>query len=96
MDSRSQILRKVRLGLAKPSRESPHEHVPSATDRQELFASSAHFDSLVEKFRVEFQRVSGEMTICRDKSELGAALVALIRSEPFPQVAISRHPVCST
>ncbi len=94
MDSKSQILRKVRLGLARPQRESHHNPIFTATGLRELFASSAHFDSLVEKFRLEFQRVSGEMTICRDASELESSLSTLISSEGFRQVAISRHPVC--
>jgi L-lactate dehydrogenase complex protein LldG len=94
MDSKNQILRKVRLALARPQKESHHQHLSSALDVQELFASSAHFDSLVEKFRTEFQRVSGEMTTFRATSELGAALVTLIRSEAYSRVVISRHPIC--
>ncbi|HVN78247.1 MAG TPA: lactate utilization protein [Terriglobia bacterium] len=93
-DSRTQVLRKVRQALTTFDQRARPQHTMPDADRQGLFASARHFDSLVKKFQEELERAGGEVRICSD----GLCAVELIKSciekEGFQTVAVSRHKIC--
>jgi L-lactate dehydrogenase complex protein LldG len=92
--SRAEILGKLRLGLAKPSLEHHDGRQSETRHIRELFASAYPSDSLIEKFRTEFEKVSGKLAICENPDLVVDTIKDLILSSSFNQVAVSKHPVC--
>jgi L-lactate dehydrogenase complex protein LldG len=92
--SRAEILGKIRLGLAKPSLEHHHGHLPEISHIRELFASAYPSDSLIEKFKTEFERVSGKLAVCNNSDLVMDTIKDLILTSCFKQVAVSEHAVC--
>ena len=92
--SRSEILGKIRRALVKPRPAHHHGHSPATSDLNQLFASVASRDRLVEKFQKEFELVSGEFSICESGAVVVQLLSELIRSSASKKVAISQHPIC--
>lgn len=93
-DSRSQILRMVRLALATPTHLS-HSVPPGAQlNIRNLFASSAEPGSLVDRFRKEFERVSGEIILSSDAFAAVDAILRFIEKEGVGSVVISHHEIC--
>src|SRR6185436_333053 len=60
-----------------------------------LFASVGSRDGMVEKFRKEFELVSGEFHFCDSGTAVIQTLTQLIQSSASNRVAISRHPICT-
>jgi L-lactate dehydrogenase complex protein LldG len=92
--SRAEILGRIRLALSNPALEHHHGHQPEITDIRKLFASDYEHGSLLERFRKEFTRVSGEMAVCSDADSVVDAIKDLIQSANLGTVAISQHAVC--
>jgi L-lactate dehydrogenase complex protein LldG len=92
--SRAEILGRIRRAIASPPLEHRHGHQPETTDIRKLFASDYQDPSLVEQFRTEFSRVSGEMAVCTDSESVIDTIRDLIQSSNFTAVAISQHPLC--
>src|SRR4051812_28500050 len=92
--SRAELLGKIRLALAKPSLEHHHGRQPEISPIRELFASAYPSDSLIEKFRTEFERVSGNLAVCKNSDLVVDTIKDLILSSCFKQVAVSKHEVC--
>jgi L-lactate utilization protein LutC len=92
--SRAEILGKIRLGLAKPRTEHHDGHRSQISHIRELFASAYPPDSLIEKFRTEFERVSGKLAVCKNSDLAVDTIKDLILSSCFKQVAVSKHAVC--
>jgi L-lactate dehydrogenase complex protein LldG len=93
--SRTEILGRIRRAIAIPALEHHHGHQPEITDIRKLFASDYQDPSLVERFRKEFSRVSGEMALCQDSESVIDTIKDLIQSSNFEVVAISRHALCN-
>ncbi len=94
MDSRAEILRKIRLGLAKPTPEHHHGHRPEIRDIQTLFASAYRHDALVQTFKREFERVSGELEVCEGSVAVLDKIRELVQSCGINKVAVSDHEIC--
>jgi len=92
--SRTEILGRIRRALASPPLEHHHGHQPETTDIRKLFASDYQDPLLVERFRTEFSRVSGETAVCTDSESVIDTIRDLIQSSNFATVAISQHPLC--
>src|SRR5262245_50587943 len=92
--SRAEILGKIRQALAKPRPKHHHGHSSAVSDLKQLFASVASRDGLVERFRAEFELVSGEFCFCANGDAAVEALIQLIQTSASNQVAISQHPLC--
>jgi L-lactate dehydrogenase complex protein LldG len=92
--SRTEILGKIRMALAKPRREHHHGHQPVTSNLEELFASVSSRDSMIEKFRREFEAVSGEFAHCPDETAVVQTIKDLITSSGSTRIAISRHSIC--
>jgi L-lactate dehydrogenase complex protein LldG len=92
--SRTEILGRIRRALASPPLEHHHGHQPETTDIRKLFASDYQDSLLVERFRTEFSRVSGEMAVCTDSESVIDTIRDLIQSSNFATAAISQHPLC--
>src|SRR5262245_28339421 len=92
--SRAEILGKIRQALVKPRTMHHHGHSSAVSDLKQLFASVASRDGLVERFRTEFELVSGEYCFCRNDAEIIESLIELIETSASNQVAISQHPLC--
>jgi len=92
--SRAEILGKIRLGLAKPGTGHPDGQRPQVGQIRELFASAYPSESLIEKFKTEFERVSGKLAVCRNSDLVLDTIKDLILSSCFKQVAVSNHGVC--
>jgi L-lactate dehydrogenase complex protein LldG len=92
--SRTEILGRIRRALASPPLEHHHGHQPEITEIRKLFASDFEIPSLLERFRKEFSRVSGEAAVCRDPESVIDTIKDLIRSSSFQRVAFSGHALC--
>ena len=92
--SRAEILGKIRLGLAKPRTEHHDGHRSQISHIRELFASAYPPDSLIEKFRTEFEGVSGKLAVCKNSDLVVDTIKDLIRSSHFKKVAVSKHSIC--
>jgi len=92
--SRAEILGKVRLALAKPRREHHHGHQPVTSNLEELFASVSSRNSLVDKFRREFEPVGGEFYNCANGAVALQAIREVVISSGAKKVAISQHSIC--
>src|SRR6185503_6674299 len=93
--SRAEILGKIRRALVKPRAAHHHGHSPATSDLSKLFASVGARDGLVEKFRKEFELVSGEFHFCDSDTAVIQTLTQLIQSSASSSVAISGHPICT-
>jgi L-lactate dehydrogenase complex protein LldG len=93
--SRAEILGKIRRALVKPRAAHHHGHSPATSDLSKLFASVGSRDGLVEKFRKEFELVSGEFHYCDSGAAVIQTLTQLIQSSASSRVAISEHPICT-
>jgi L-lactate dehydrogenase complex protein LldG len=93
--SRAEILGKIRRALVKPRAAHHHGHSPATSDLSKLFASVGSRDGLVEKFRKEFELVSGEFHYCDSGAAVIQTLTQLIQSSASSRVAISGHPICT-
>ena len=58
--SRAEILRNIRLALAKPAPAQRQGNLEIPDDTERLFRSASAKNHLVEKFQTEFELVSGE------------------------------------
>ncbi|PYV86306.1 MAG: hypothetical protein DMG05_20130 [Acidobacteria bacterium] len=94
MGSRDEILGRLRRALAKPSLEHHHGHQPEIADIRELFASDFIHDSLVDRFKKEFELVSGEATVCTSIEAAFKSVRQLVLSSGFGKVAVSKHDLC--
>ena len=92
--SRSEILGKIRRALVRPRAAHHHGHSPATSDLSELFASVGSRDRLVEKFRKEFELVSGEFHFCDSGTAVLQLLTQIIQSSASKNVAISQHGIC--
>jgi len=92
--SRTEILGRIRRALARPPLEHHHGHQPEITDIRKLFASDYQDQSLIDRFRTEFSRVSGEMAVCTGPDSVIDTIRDLIQSSNVATVAISQHPLC--
>jgi L-lactate dehydrogenase complex protein LldG len=92
--SRTEILGKIRLALAKPRAEHHHGHEPVTSSLRDLFASVSSRDSLVEKFRREFEGVSGEFSYCANEAVAIETIKQIIAASSSEEVAISQHTIC--
>ena len=92
--SRSEILGKIRLALTKPRLKHHHGHHVVTSNIQELFASVSSRDSLLEKFKKEFEYVSGEFSHCADEADARQVIKQLIVSSQATKVAVSAHSIC--
>ena len=93
--SRAEILGKIRRALVKPRAAHHHGHSPATSDLSKLFASVRSRDGMVEKFRKEFELVSGEFHFCDGGAAVIQALTQLIQSSASSTVAVSGHPICT-
>ena len=93
--SRAEILGKIRRALVKPRGAHHHGHSPTTSDLGKLFASVGSRDGLVEKFKREFELVSGEFHFCESGAAVIQTLTQLIQSSASSQVAISGHLICT-
>src|SRR4030095_15220780 len=93
--SRAEILGKIRRALVKPRAVHHHGHSPATSDLGRLFASVGSRDGIVEKFRKEFELVSGESHFCDNGTTVIQTLTQLIQSSASSRVAISGHPICT-
>jgi L-lactate dehydrogenase complex protein LldG len=93
--SRAEILGKIRRALVKPRAVHHHGHSPATSDLGRLFASVGSRDGIVEKFRKEFELVSGEFHFCDNGTTVIQTLTQLIQSSASSRVAISGHPICT-
>jgi L-lactate dehydrogenase complex protein LldG len=93
--SRAEILGKIRRALVKPRAAHHHGHSPATSDLSKLFASVSSRDGVVEKFRKEFELVSGEFHYCDTGSAVIQSLTQLIQSSASSRIAVSRHPICT-
>jgi len=92
--SRTEILGRIRRALANPPLEHHHGHQPEITEIRKLFASDYQDPSLVERFKEEFSRVSGEIAVCTDAESVVDTIKDLIQSSNFQTVAVSQHTLC--
>jgi L-lactate dehydrogenase complex protein LldG len=92
--SRAEILGKIKRSLAKPALPHHCGHREIADDTEQLFRSASSRDNLVEKFRVEFQRVSGEFFRPASDEVAAQYLCELTQSGSVKTVAISAHKIC--
>jgi L-lactate dehydrogenase complex protein LldG len=92
--SRAEILGKIRRALVRPRPVHHHGHSTATSDLGKLFASVSSRDGLVEKFRKEFELVSGEFHFCADGTAVLQQLVQIIESSASTSVAISQHGIC--
>ena len=92
--SRAEILGKIRRALVKPRGVHHHGHSPTTSDLSKLFASVGSRDRLVEKFRKEFELVSGEFHFCESGTAVLSLLTQIIQSSASRYVAVSQHEVC--
>lgn len=92
--SRAEILGKIRRALVKPRAAHHHGHSPATSDLGELFASVGSRDGLVQKFRKEFELVSGEFHYCESGTAVLSLLTQIIQSSASKYVAVSQHEVC--
>jgi L-lactate dehydrogenase complex protein LldG len=92
--SRAEILGKIRRALVKPRAAHHHGHSQATSDLTKLFASVGSRDGVVEKFRKEFELVSGEFHFCDSGTAVIQALTQLIQSSASSSVAVSGHPIC--
>ena len=92
--SRAEILGKIRRALVKPRAAHHHGHSPATSDLNKLFASVGSRDGVVEKFRKEFELVSGEFHFCDSSTAVIQSLTQLIQSSISSRVAVSGHPIC--
>jgi L-lactate dehydrogenase complex protein LldG len=93
--SRAEILGKIRRALVKPRAAHHHGHSPATSDLGKLFASVGSRDGVVEKFRKEFELVSGEFHYCDTGSAVIQSLTQLIQSSASSRIAVSGHPICA-
>ena len=93
--SRAEILGKIRRALVKPRAAHHHGHSPATSDLSKLFASVGSREGVVEKFRKEFELVSGEFHFCDGGAAVIQALTQLIQSSASSTVAVSGHPICT-
>src|SRR4249919_2838571 len=93
--SRPEILGKIRRALVKPRAAHHHGHSPATSDLGKLFASVSSRDGVVEKFRKEFELVSGEFHYCDTGSAVIQSLTQLIQSSASSRIAVSGHPICT-
>ena len=94
MGSRSEILGRLRRALAKPSLEHHDGHQPEINDMRVLFSSDAVHDSLIDRFKREFELVNGEMTVCPSIEAAFESVRQLVHASGFRKVAISTHDLC--
>jgi len=92
--SRAEILRNIRLALAKPALAHHDGHHETTGDMARLFRSASAKDRLVEKFQTEFELVSGEFFRASSKEDAVRSLCELIQSAGVRTVAISDHEIC--
>ena len=92
--SRSEILSKIRLSLARPRREHHHGHNAVTNDIRKLFASASSHENLVQTFKQEFERVSGEFHHCSNGDAVVHSIKDLITSAGSKHIAVSRHALC--
>ncbi|MEW5978162.1 MAG: lactate utilization protein [Acidobacteriota bacterium] len=92
-DSRTEILGKIRRGLAS-RHAGALEHPPFGPGSRSLFESDYQFTSSVEKFKDEMESVSGEVTLCSTGQEVAATVRKIIETSGFSRIAISSHEVC--
>jgi L-lactate dehydrogenase complex protein LldG len=92
--SRAEILRNIRLALAKPALAQHDGQHEAAADTERLFRSASAKDHLVEKFQTEFELVSGEFIRAASNEEAVHSLCELIQSSGVRSVAISDHQIC--
>jgi len=92
--SRAEILGKIKLSLAKPALPHHHGHREITDDTQQLFRSASARDNLVEKFRTEFEQVSGEFIHPASDEAAAQNLCELIQNAGVQTVAISAHEIC--
>jgi len=92
--SRAEILRNIRLALAKPAQAQHDGHHKTMGDMANLFRSASAKDHLVEKFQTEFELVSGEFIRCSNDEQALHGLCELIQSAGVRTVAISDHTIC--
>jgi L-lactate utilization protein LutC len=71
-----------------------HGHSTVTSDLGKLFASVSSRDGLVERFRKEFELVSGEFHSCSDGTAVLQQLVQIIESSTSKSVAVSQHGIC--
>ena len=92
--SRAEILGKIRLGLARTGTGHSDGQQPQVGPIRELFASAYASESLIEKFKTEFERVSSKVAVCNTPDLVIDTIKDLILSSCFKQVAVSKHAVC--
>ncbi len=92
--SRAEILGKIRRALVRPRPVHHHGHSAAPSDLGKLFASVSSRDGLVEKFKKEFELVSGEFHFCENGTAVLQWLVQIIESSTARSVAISQHAIC--
>ena len=93
--SRAEILGKIRRALVKPRAAHHHGHSQSTSDLTKLFAYVGSRDGVVEKFRKEFELVSGEFHFCDGGAAVIQVLTQLIQSSASSTVAVSGHTICT-
>jgi L-lactate utilization protein LutC len=92
--SRAEILRNIRLALAKPALAQHDGHHVTMVDKEKLFGSASATDRLVEKFQTEFELVSGEFIRASSNEDAIRSLCELVTSSGVQTVAISSHQIC--
>lgn len=92
--SRAEILRNIRLALAKPALVHHDGYHVAVADSEKLFRSASAKDHLVEKFQTEFELVSGEFFRASSKEDAVRSLCELVTSSGVQTVAISNHQIC--
>ncbi len=92
--SRAEILRNIRLALAKPALAQHDGRHETKGDIEKLFRSASAKDHLVEKFQAEFELVSGEFIRSSSDEDAVRSLRELIQSAGVRTVAISDHQIC--
>ena len=92
--SRAEILRNIRLALAKPALAQHDGHHETMGEMDKLFRSASAKDHLVEKFRTEFELVSGEFFRAPSNEDAVRYLCELVTSSGVQTVAISDHTIC--
>jgi L-lactate dehydrogenase complex protein LldG len=94
MGSRAEILGRVHRALAKPGLEHHHVHQPEVSDIRQLFASDYTHYSLIDRFKQEFERVSGETIVCTSAERAFESIRQLVLSSGYKKVAVSKHDLC--
>jgi L-lactate dehydrogenase complex protein LldG len=92
--SRVEILKKIRLALAKPATEALSEPSVRNPENQRLFVAPPRYDSLRARFQEEFERVSGELLLCSHESAALDSIRGFIEKEGFQSVVVSQHEIC--